>query len=1170
MSEPRVLYLGFQESSTIPSGTPSEFEGVKVWYRDDGYIVISNSEQNIVLDGDWSSGTGSAGTLADTLALGNTSGQKNIEMTDGYDIVFGDNSNIVFTSDTNSISTPDTFDSSKPANINIQAGSNNLYEYGTGGDVNITSGNGTHDGGNVYITGGTGETYAGDIVLSGGNNDNDNYNTRGGPISMYGGNGKIGGTINLRSGNGNPYLNYSESGNIYLDGGNTFNYNYPFPRGNILIRAGASYNWKSDAEGYGGDVSINGGFAYSNGPAEKNLKGGNVSIKAGDGSYKSGTNHFVGGIWESANPVNGGDLYLSGGYGYTTPSEIGSGGNVLISSGGMNSYSGNGGDVSIIGESSSGASNVNGGGITLSCGRTTVTNSTGHGGNLILRAGKYHNSDPSPIPGYVLIASGCNHTTNDGYGDIFLFGDVNIDGSLSVNGSPISGGSAGTLADTLALGNTSGVNGIVMTDNSDITLSAGSILTSINDLTLTSGNRIYLSAASGTTGSEIVITGGPGSSNNGGNVSVIGGTSETGTRGGILSITGGEGISTAAGGAANIAGGASVSGTAGQAQLRGGNASGTGTGGAVYIDAGDSLNGVGGVLSMTSGDGTTSGAIQINVGTASDGAAGNIDILGGTGTFGSNINVRGGNASDGYGGNIQITAGEYTTEEPGNGPGNVTIAAGWHYGTHDGYGNIYLLGNVDISQGSLTIDGSPISGGSGTLTEPTLDEDGYVAIASGEDLTYISGTEGQVLTWTSGAWIAQDTASVLTAPTINEDGYVAIASNGNLEYLSAEDDGYVLTWNDTFKIWEPQAPEVPTLLSVLSSGNSANNTRIIDLADPVDDQDAVTKSWVSQQLAFISEARFIHDKSPVIEDDQTEFELSNIPSDGYDGYTTVMMFLNQLKVELTDYSVSETTVTYTGSETINPGTHDVEFYYPTTSNININNTNNRVAKLHDLTHSPLALFQFDGDLTDSSGNGLDLSVRVGTPYYTKILGLPSLYLNGQTELNRGIRDASLAITGAITIEFLLTLSLRNITPTAGLIASFQGLGSAETEATNVLWGAFFGTGTLRMFFESGAGVNREIIGPYIPAQTVHCAITRANNGTSISFYINGELIGSGESATPATGGTDSTTILRIGDGGSSVNFMTGYLTSLKIIGFELSADQVRAEYEHTLGSLYGI
>lgn len=66
--------------------------------------------------------------------------------------------------------------------------------------------------------------------------------------------------------------------------------------------------------------------------------------------------------------------------------------------------------------------------------------------------------------------------------------------------------------------------------------------------------------------------------------------------------------------------------------------------------------------------------------------------------------------------------------------------------------------------------------------------------------------------------------SGLTAPANPaEDGYVAIASGGDLTYIDGPDDGYVLTWNDAASTWEGAAPKRDmSVMFVLSE--DVNNT----------------------------------------------------------------------------------------------------------------------------------------------------------------------------------------------------------------------------------------------------------------------------------------------------------------------------------------------------------
>ena len=214
----------------------------------------------------------------------------------------------------------------------------------------------------------------------------------------------------------------------------------------------------------------------------------------------------------------------------------------------------------------------------------------------------------------------------------------------------------------------------------------------------------------------------------------------------------------------------------------------------------------------------------------------------------------------------------------------------------------------------------------------------------------------------------------------------------------------------------------------------------------------------------------------------------------------------------------------------------------------------------DLTHSPVALYHFDGTLNDSSGN--NLHIDSGTPTYREIfpnfIGLSST----QPLLQRSIHDPLLTITGAVTVECLAVLTGTG----SFVVAAFTATG--ETEATNILWQLDSPTGDgLRNFWEFGAGTNGgtgEILGNRVlPRLHVPChlAITRASDGVSRA-YVNGVQLGSTTSAlTLPTGG--STSNLQIAAASNIAKF------GLKVIAAELTPGEIAAEYNRTLGPAYG-
>jgi hypothetical protein len=213
----------------------------------------------------------------------------------------------------------------------------------------------------------------------------------------------------------------------------------------------------------------------------------------------------------------------------------------------------------------------------------------------------------------------------------------------------------------------------------------------------------------------------------------------------------------------------------------------------------------------------------------------------------------------------------------------------------------------------------------------------------------------------------------------------------------------------------------------------------------------------------------------------------------------------------------------------------------------------------DLTHSPLFLYHFDRNLNDSSGNGFTLS---GAVTYNQIA--PNLFAaGGSVDATRAF-DASLAITGDLTIQ---VLGKFYATPSNMRFVSFTAAG--ETLATNTLYQCGFNNSTtLRWLHERGVtGIDEEALitnSPQaIPDQRefFHLCFVRASG--VITAYVNGTQWGSPSAALTAP------------DGGTSCSFVVPFssgtfnLIGLKGITFGLSAAQVKAEYNRTMGVAFG-
>lgn len=226
-----------------------------------------------------------------------------------------------------------------------------------------------------------------------------------------------------------------------------------------------------------------------------------------------------------------------------------------------------------------------------------------------------------------------------------------------------------------------------------------------------------------------------------------------------------------------------------------------------------------------------------------------------------------------------------------------------------------------------------------------------------------------------------------------------------------------------------------------------------------------------------------------------------------------------------------------------------------------------IAVPHDTTHNPVGLYQLDESLTDTSGNNNWYLSAVGGAgaIYTSIV--PGIRGHGFDSYLRGINATpNLAITGDLTIEMIVIVYEVPSGTNQRLIMHGQ---SGETEATNVVYciDHILGGG-LRYHAEYDAGVDiiydiNDTLPIGIP---VHLALVRSSN--DVTFYMNGRQIGATSSGLNApTGGSSGYLYLGLDFGNFYV--LEGAIGSVKIISSALTAEQIRAEYNQTLGPIFG-
>jgi len=219
-----------------------------------------------------------------------------------------------------------------------------------------------------------------------------------------------------------------------------------------------------------------------------------------------------------------------------------------------------------------------------------------------------------------------------------------------------------------------------------------------------------------------------------------------------------------------------------------------------------------------------------------------------------------------------------------------------------------------------------------------------------------------------------------------------------------------------------------------------------------------------------------------------------------------------------------------------------------------------------LENSPVGLWNLDGVLTELV-SGFDMTVESGTERYSDLLpGLRGFYFDGSTNLIHNTFQSTLAIAGAGT--WMVIASRRTADPALTLMAHGA---SGSTEADNQLYllrAQFTGTGT-SLFSRNNVAINNiaDSVDPMPVGVPFLLGITRSGSG-AINMYMNGALIAAPtqtSSILPTGGGSGR---FRIGTNTFGGAEWEGIIASAKIIASELSAVEILAEYDRSLGRTF--
>jgi len=222
----------------------------------------------------------------------------------------------------------------------------------------------------------------------------------------------------------------------------------------------------------------------------------------------------------------------------------------------------------------------------------------------------------------------------------------------------------------------------------------------------------------------------------------------------------------------------------------------------------------------------------------------------------------------------------------------------------------------------------------------------------------------------------------------------------------------------------------------------------------------------------------------------------------------------------------------------------------------------------DTSTNPVALWNFEGNVNDSSGNGLTLT---GAPLkYTSYNQdfITGAAMSGSASFTRTHTNL-LTITGALSIEVI-----GSFVDNAALQVLADCGGSGESLATNFVYR--FGinpNGTLYLFWEYGTGGTDQTIsgdtsiGFVMPT---YIGFSRSSdNPCTCNFYINGSSGGSG-SLTPPSGGTSATHGICGYTGYTGSLFLVArgsVVSSIRITPEELSPQHFKDTYNQCLAGI---
>jgi hypothetical protein len=190
------------------------------------------------------------------------------------------------------------------------------------------------------------------------------------------------------------------------------------------------------------------------------------------------------------------------------------------------------------------------------------------------------------------------------------------------------------------------------------------------------------------------------------------------------------------------------------------------------------------------------------------------------------------------------------------------------------------------------------------------------------------------------------------------------------------------------------------------------------------------------------------------------------------------------------------------------------------------------------------------DLNDLSGNGVNLALVAGLKEYNEVKGNPYLWFEPTTQYSSTPPNPAILNIGALTFEALVFL---NYLPGPQVIATVMDsvAGTCDWLVENNI--------DRFAILQNSPGNSVATGGPVVAGEPILLTVTRAADGVTWKFYINGELVQTGVAGAPPVAHPNA--YLTFGQFAAGGSPLYAGINSTRIFSVEFTAAQVRESYD---------